>query len=94
VADDQPSAGVPRRGGFGDHEVEVIVDRCTVEDRHSPDGESGGPWFVALGTTPADLEADVGDARVLRGHLAIAGTGCPCRQAYPSSALAMTTRWI
>jgi hypothetical protein len=61
-------------------------------DLYAPTGEPKRSRFVALGKTVADLEAD----SATLGHreaIPSSEAGCLNRRAYPSSFLAMTTRW-
>ena len=82
------------RGGLAGDKAWARLYRSTVEDLDTPKGEPESSGLVALGETLADLEADVGDGRGLMGHLLMVGAGCLDRRAYPSSFLAITTRWI
>jgi hypothetical protein len=86
-------AGVSRQVRFGSNDAVAIVDRRTLEELHAPKGWSKSSRLVSHGKALADLEADVGDTRALIGHPFIAEAGCLNPPRYPSSFLAMTTRW-
>ena len=85
---------IPGRGGLGGDKAWARVYRSAVEDLYTPKGEPESSGLVALGETLADLKADVGDTRMLIGHLLMVEAGCLNRRAYPSSFLAITIRWI